>query len=241
MTATVYDTRRTINERGLRHAHPVVYPSLKLIVIIPPSRGIRLHRIHPIEEARDPFQFRRPLRLTDDSWIFAEIYVREESLTAFVVRSLAHIIVQLAEIAYARGLDYTTAPPAAAFQVSAAFRLAKEWGGRAWTGTIDATLTSVLPPSSFDANVIPARPTGIHVLQVRVHVDIVREWRKVAPTTLGGTPGICNIPTRCLWKLGLRRAEEFRRRTIPLRSSCASMAPLWSSSRNIWWEEGEIN
>eukprot|EP00418_Pyrodinium_bahamense_P024642 CAMPEP_0179157528 /NCGR_PEP_ID=MMETSP0796-20121207/76836_1 /TAXON_ID=73915 /ORGANISM="Pyrodinium bahamense, Strain pbaha01" /LENGTH=99 /DNA_ID=CAMNT_0020859161 /DNA_START=56 /DNA_END=352 /DNA_ORIENTATION=- len=76
--------------------------------------------------SRPPTSAQEARRAADDPRVPAEIDVRVGSGPAFVGSPLAHVEVQLAEVASARGLDDPAAPPAATLNVCATAGLTEE-------------------------------------------------------------------------------------------------------------------
>ena len=113
IVAAAVDNARTRVDVGLvRDVHTGVRPVPQLFHVHPAVLvDVALHGVEPVEKSCDPFERRRRRWVADDFRVFAEIEVRVEHGAVLFVAPSSHVVVQLAEVARAGGLDDTAAPP----------------------------------------------------------------------------------------------------------------------------------
>jgi len=214
IAATVDDPRASIDVRLVVEVHSGINPLFEVVHVVPPILVIvGLDRVQPVEEACDPLQSWRRVGLTDRLGILAEIDVWVEHTAALVVPTPAQVVVELAEVADAGGLDDTPAPPAAPLDIGAA--CAVEHRSRRVRAASSAT---PVPSSSFDTFVVAARPTFRDiavVLQKSLVVHHIRKRCFIAIATLLWAPGAPPVPLIRLGHNRLGCTEELRGCTIP--------------------------
>merc|ERR1719414_1539709 len=214
VAAAIHDARCTVDEPRIPVAHSTIDPSLQLVEVVvwgcvpvfSCHCRIGLHCVQPVEEASDPLQFCWRAILTDRIWVCAEVDLGEQSIPALGSGSLAQVIIQLTEVTDASCLDDAAAPPTASLKICASCWLPEKWRRR-----VRASLAvAEVPATCLDPLVVPAIPCRIHILEIRVQVDIgpvefLATCRAPAPV----------IPLWCFRNLGLGGTEHFSRRPIP--------------------------
>mmetsp|Transcript_3732 Transcript_3732/g.8899 ORF Transcript_3732/g.8899 Transcript_3732/m.8899 type:complete len:273 (-) Transcript_3732:1628-2446(-) len=215
VAATIHDARGPVDEGSIALLHAIIHPLLQLRDVIPAAGAVGLHGVQPVEHASHPLQLRWAAGIADGVRVLAKVDLRINRGSSLVRGPLAHEEVQLPEVACSRCLDNASAPPAAALQVLTALRLPKQGRIWIWASAIDAALTCELPSSCLDALVVLAAATSIDVVEVLVQGHIVSKGGDMAISIFWRAPWCAVVPPWGLGHLGLGRAEELRRGSIP--------------------------
>lgn len=71
---------------------------MKLGKVVPPTLVVSLDALNPVEESRDPLELLVFLAGADCLGVGAEINVGVSSLSTFVCRSLAEVVIEFSEV-----------------------------------------------------------------------------------------------------------------------------------------------
>mmetsp|Transcript_9945 Transcript_9945/g.20892 ORF Transcript_9945/g.20892 Transcript_9945/m.20892 type:complete len:263 (-) Transcript_9945:366-1154(-) len=180
VASSVHNPGHAVDEPSVRASvrHARVDKGLELVDIIPAAHVIRLHRIHPIKQARHPFKLWMLVARANRLRIAAKVDAGVHGGATFSLRTCAEEVVELSKVTHSSRLNHTASPVATAFNVRP--RLASKRRRRVVRARLAA---AQLEPARFLPGVIAA--VGVWIVQVlkvlvRRHVCIARHVR-IAP------------------------------------------------------------